>query len=265
MFRNGIASWKGVLAAALSLGLALGALSHSAAAADEAASHSEVPEPRLETVVTSAGVVQYRFQPQDYSRYDAMVIHEVKGVPTVQGCSFHHVMEADASKGTVSLEVTELFYDPEACLSTLAVFTAHDPGDSVVDAAPSAVTTWGGWFEVRLKDPIDITVNSVRTHRTQTSAGGYSGYGVTSHYTPTGWSRTSFGNSNYSTYSTTSATFKNTIFCNPVVATYANYSSVRLNTTTSGGYSTTASYTKSGDCASLLAFSSSSLYGRTVG
>lgn len=64
---------KGALIGAASLGLSLGTVSLNEAVADETSSGVEVLEPRVETVVTSAGVVLYRFQPQDYSRYDAMV------------------------------------------------------------------------------------------------------------------------------------------------------------------------------------------------
>lgn len=63
-------------------------------------------------------------------------------------------------------------------------------------------------------------------------------------------------------YTKVSEKFENVAFCNPFPATYAEYPSVRLDTTKNGDFAASSSYGKSGDCAGLLAFDASALIGR---
>ncbi|MDO5093776.1 MAG: hypothetical protein Q4D79_10210 [Propionibacteriaceae bacterium] len=223
---------------------------------------------RTETQVDADGVYHYPAD-TELSRsddlLDAAEFFTLEGEQEGDGCRFTISDEEENEGVNHRVETREVSFDPNTCTSVfLKTTTIDQEGLGIPQAEESTEAGWtrSGWFQVHLKDPIRLTVNWVRTHRTVSSNGTYSGAGNTGHFSQSGWARTRYNHSDSYYESRTTALFTNVAFCNPFAAIYADYTRVALTATPSGGnFTKSAAYSKSGDCAFLLSFGTSSLIG----
>jgi len=233
--------------------------------------HADSSEPPdvPKTYTDGAGVVHYAFDPDWLPGADVVVSRGA--VSKSAGC----VIAASGSgavegEGTVTVG-RELTFDPATCTVQMAV--ASYPADetpavvlerfgptgdlehaeeSSGEGVGARATTWNGFINVFYNDPVSIRVNMTGASHTWSSAGAVSHYNTWDWFSASGWYRDAYSTGNTSTATNTKATFRNTLFCNPVANTYTYHNRTEFRGYTNGTWDWGWNTTKSGDCASLL-------------
>ncbi len=263
-----------VLTAITAVGCTLALASASALASDqsaESAPHS-IGEIVHETYTDEYGNIHYRFIPEEMPGFTLVTEQGERTTllddSSAPSCTFNFTRTFTEDLAHFAEEV---HFDPVSCVQVLAEATydnrnipaslleravppegSESEGQSDSSSDMKASAKWRAYVAGYFNDPIPANVN-----RTEATLGwNASGRTDSTHkwtwLTLTGWSRTSSSVIDGQNQSTTIGKFKNTLFCNPIAATYTNHHGTTVRGYSNGTWQYTGSFTKSGDCSSLL-------------
>lgn len=238
-----------------------------------APAHAETPSPQdvAATYTDASGVVHYAFD-ADWLP-GAKLVTERGTMSKAGNCSIEVTGAGRAGSGRTVTVGTEVAYDPATCQVQLAVasYPADQTPQVVLDRfgptkqmthaeststsgslAAARATTWNGFINGLYKDPATIRVTMTGASHTWSSSGAVTPYNTWDWLSASGWYRDAYSTGNTSTATNTKATFRNTLFCNPVLNTYAYHCRTEFRGYTNGTWDWGWSSDKAGDCASWL-------------
>jgi len=242
----------------------------STAAAAPATAAAELPDVPA-TYTDAAGVVHYAFDADALP--GAMVVTQRGAVSKSGSCVIEVRGAGTVGSGRTVTVAQEVTYNPATCEVELAVASypadktpqvvreQFGPSTSTMEHAEATsstgpiaarATTWNGFINGFYKDPPGIRVTRTGASHTWSSAGAVTHYNTWDWLSGTDWHRDAYSTGNTSTATNTKATFRNTLFCNPLANTYAYHYRTEFRGYTNGTWDWGWSSDKAGDCASLL-------------
>lgn len=225
------------------------------------------------------GAIHYRYDPSD--RPGARLETE-QGVANTSArgehyCSFEASGDGTGNTGLVTV-VDEVKFDPSTCERTVSVATypteslpaavSSDLGRQkgmIYDSTAEGVSpntdgasqrgTLASWWQklsAWVGDPVGIHVTETKISRSWDSGGGWNNNYEWGWYSPSGWYRTSQGQTGNPTTGDTRGTFENYAFGAVNEATHTNHSRTLIVTNSSGWWDWGYTMNKSGEGADVL-------------